>query len=208
MNSSTLPEVTFDRVSFGFEGEQILNEFSFNAPARQHTVLKGESGSGKSTILRLLLGFHQPQKGTIDFSSKGENSKTIRRKTAWLPQDLNLGSGTVNEVITKPFEFSANRSLQANSSSQKIQTLQILGLDEDILEKQFRDLSTGQRQRVGLAICHLLDKPLLLLDEPTSALDKTSKENMTDLLLNGNRTIISTSHDPFWVKKADNVIEL
>jgi ABC-type bacteriocin/lantibiotic exporter with double-glycine peptidase domain len=70
------------------------------------------------------------------------------------------------------------------------------------------DLSTGQRQRVGLAICHFLDKPLLLLDEPTSALDLVSKRKVADLLINPDRTIISTSHDPFWVDLADNVIEL
>ncbi len=208
MASTTLPGVIFNKVTFGFEGEQILNRFSFNAPKAQHTVLKGESGSGKSTILRLLLGFHHPKEGSIDFNSSDENPQTIRQKTAWLPQDLNLGSGSVNEVMDKPFEFAANKSSQQNAAEQKVNTLRALGLDEDILKKEFRDLSTGQRQRVGLAICHLLDKPLLLLDEPTSALDKASKQLAANLLLDGKRTILSTSHDPFWVDKADNVIEL
>lgn len=209
MASAVLPGITFAKVSFGFEGEQILNNFSFKAPAGKHTVLKGESGSGKSTILKLLLGFHHPGSGNISFNASDQNPNTIRQKTGWLPQDLNLGSGTVSEVIAKPFEFATNRSAQQKSfRSEQLDTLQILGLDEDILEKQFRDLSTGQRQRVGLAICYLLDKPLLLLDEPTSALDKASKQKAADLLLGVKRTIISTSHDPFWVKKADNVIEL
>lgn len=133
----------------------------------------------------------------------------LRKQTAWLPQDLNLGSGTVAEVMSKPFEFEANRSVQnKNTRQNRIKTLKALGLESDIIDKQFRDLSTGQRQRVGLAICHLLDKPLLLLDEPTSALDEASKQKAAELLLTNKRTVISTSHDPFWVAKADNIIEL
>lgn len=127
--------------------------------------------------------------------------------SAWLPQDLNLGSGTVQEVMDKPFTFDANRSHSKNRDKQS-EVLQKLGLATPILDKEFRDLSTGQRQRVGLGICHLLDKPLLLLDEPTSSLDWASKEKATDLLLNSSKTVISTSHDPFWVDLADNVIAL
>lgn len=208
MTTAVLPGITFNEITFGFEKELILNNFTFKAPAGQHTVLKGESGSGKSTILQLLLGFHKPESGNISFDAADENSSTIRKKTAWLPQDLNLGSGSVAEVMAKPFEFETNRSIQQPFKSQQLKTLRALGLEAEILKKQFRDLSTGQRQRVGLAICYLLDKPLLLLDEPTSALDKASKQKTAELLLDKQRTVISTSHDPFWVGKADNIIEL
>lgn len=203
------PDISFDRVTFGFEDEQIVKDFSFEAKHNQHTLLKGESGSGKSTLLKLLLGFHKPQDGTISVNRKNYNARKMRKRTAWLPQDLNLGSGTVGEVMAKPFEFAANQSTENKNTQQRmLETLQTLGLNPDILDKQFRDLSTGQRQRVGLALCKLLDKPLLLLDEPTSALDKVSKQKAAGLLLNSNRTVISTSHDPFWVAKADNIIEL
>lgn len=206
---SELPAITFKKVTFGFEGEQIVEDFSFEAKPGQHTILKGESGSGKSTLLKLLLGFYNPQKGTITINNNPLDRHDIRRQTAWLPQDLNLGSGSVKEVMAKPFEFATNQSHQQNNVSQiRINFLQKLGLGTDTLEKDYRDLSTGQRQRVGLAICHLLDKPLLLLDEPTSALDKASKNKAAELLLKGDRTVISTSHDPFWLDKADNITEL
>ncbi|MDZ7659048.1 ABC transporter ATP-binding protein [Fodinibius sp.] len=201
------PNISFNSVTFGFENEQIVTDFSFVARPGQHTLLKGESGSGKSTLLKLLLGFHKPRDGTISINRENYDAQKIRKQTAWLPQDLNLGSGTVAEVMDKPFEFSANQSTK-NTQQNRIKTLKALGLAPDILGKQFRDLSTGQRQRVGLAICHLLDKPLLLLDEPTSALDKASKQKAAELLLKSDRTIISTSHDPFWVAKAENIIEL
>lgn len=170
-------------------------------------MLKGESGSGKSTILTLLLGFNKPDAGAISLADSDLNIQSLRRQTAWLPQDLNLGTGQVSEVIARPFEFMANKSTKKNLQ-QQTKILHLLGLGPETLDKQFRDLSTGQRQRVGLAICHLLNKPLLLLDEPTSALDHASKQKAADLLLVGNRTIISTSHDPFWVNKADKVIEI
>lgn len=203
------PNILFNNITFAFENERIVTDFSFEAKPGQHTLLKGESGSGKSTLLKLLLGFYEPRDGTISIDRKDYVAQKIRKKTAWLPQDLNLGSGTVVEVMAKPFEFAANQSTQdKNTQQNRIKTLKMLGLAPDTLDKSFRDLSTGQRQRVGLAICHLLDKPLLLLDEPTSALDEASKQKAAELLLTNNRTVISTSHDPFWVAKADNIIEL
>ena len=203
------PNISFENVTFNFEKEQIVKNFSFEAKPGQHTLLKGESGSGKSTLLKLLLGFHNPKDGSISINHKSYNAREVRKQTAWLPQDLNLGSGTVAEIMVKPFEFAANQpSRNERAQQNRNRTLKALGLAPDILDKQFRDLSTGQRQRVGLAICHLLHKPLLLLDEPTSALDETSKQKAAELLLNNKRTVISTSHDPFWVAKADNIIEL
>jgi ABC-type bacteriocin/lantibiotic exporter with double-glycine peptidase domain len=202
-----IPSILFENISFAFENEQIVTDFSFEATAGQHTLLQGESGSGKSTLLKLLLGFYKPQKGSISINGEKFNAQKLRKETAWLPQDLNLGSGTVEEVISKPFEFAANTS-SPKEKQNYIAILKELGLSSDILQKEFRDLSTGQRQRVGLALCHLLDKPLLLLDEPTSALDKASKQKAASLLLTNNRTVISTSHDPFWVKKADIIIAL
>jgi ABC-type bacteriocin/lantibiotic exporter with double-glycine peptidase domain len=82
-------------------------------------------------------------------------------------------------------------------------------LSESLYSKPLLDLSTGQKQRVGIALCYLLNKPLFLLDEPTASLDDASKQKVADLLLNNtNKTIISTSHDPFWLKQATKIYEL
>jgi ABC-type multidrug transport system ATPase subunit len=201
------PSITFNKVTFNFGAEAVLNHLSFDAAGGQHTVLKGESGSGKSTILNLLLGFELPHSGTITVNGAPLDIHEIRQQTAWLPQDLNMGTGLVKDVLTKPFEFEANQGSRP-TQKQLTNSLHLLGLPAGTLEQQFRDLSTGERQRVGLAICYLLDKPLLLLDEPTSSLDLVSKQKTARLILKTKRTIISTSHDPFWVDKADNVITL
>lgn len=205
---TTLPSISYQNVSFSFDGKTVLKDFSFSAHAGNHTVLKGESGSGKSTLLKLLLGFYNPSSGSILLNNSEDwDPRSLRKQTAWLPQDLDLGAGTVQEVMAKPFSFAENKS-QENFKKSTTETLQRLGLNPDILNKQFRDLSTGQRQRIGLAICYLLDKSLLLLDEPTSSLDKASKQKVADLLLDNKKTVISTSHDPFWVDLADTVINL
>ncbi|MDZ7682846.1 MAG: ABC transporter ATP-binding protein [Fodinibius sp.] len=201
------PEIAFENISFGFEDESILDGFSFRAPAGRHTVLKGESGSGKSTMLQLILGFYEPQSGQILVDDNPRQPRVVRKQSAWLPQDLDLGDNSVRNVMLRPFDFAANAS-QKPSEAKLTQCLQQLGLGADNLDKAFRDLSTGQRQRVGLAVCGLLNKPLLLLDEPTSALDAASRQKVAEMLLNGQRTIISTSHDPFWVERADHIIAL
>lgn len=205
--------VTFREVTFTYNGEPkpIIEQCSFRAVVGDRVALQGESGTGKTTLFRLLLGFVIPDEGEILFHGRALNNaaiQQIRKETAWLPQDLNLGSGKVQELVRFPFGFEANQSVSPDDD--KIaQTFDLLGLDFSLLQNDFSDLSTGQRQRVGVAICHLLDKPLLLLDEPTSALDSASKQKVADLLLsNPDRTIISTSHDPWWLEHCEKVITL
>ena len=187
------PSISFKNVCFGFDSETVLQNVSFQAPASQHTVLQGDSGSGKSTIFNLLLGFITPDSGQILCGQSVINQQRIRKMTAWLPQDLQIGDQDVQEVIEKPFQFEANKS-QTLDRKQLHDTLQAVRLAPEILEKQYRDLSTGQRQRVAITLCALLDKQLVLLDEPTSALDKTSKERVYNLLIAHTLSLHLTIH--------------
>lgn len=198
-------------ISFSYGDESIFDDFSFEIEQGERVVLKGESGGGKSTVMRLLLGFETPDSGTLMYkgsSLEGEHLKEFRKQCAWLPQDLNIGAGSVEEVVRFPFRFKESGN-QMPDDDRITKILTDLGLDAGILQKEFADLSTGQRQRVGIALCILLDKPILLLDEPTSALDKASKEKAADhIFSNPNRTVLSTSHDPFWIEKCDRIIDL
>lgn len=205
--------ISFDNVHFSYNPESapVIKQCSFSVEEGERVVLRGESGVGKTTIFRLLLGFEQPDEGEILYKNKpldGETVREIRGQTAWLPQDLDLGSDTVKSLVYLPFQFERNNANKPGED-QIIETFERLGLPESSLGKKFADLSTGQRQRVGIAICHLLDKPMILLDEPTSALDSASKEKVANLLFaNAKRTILSTSHDPWWIEKSNNVFEL
>lgn len=198
-------------ISFSYPGETIFDGFDFYLKEGEKVVVKGESGSGKSTLFRLILGFELPDKGQVKFKGKvlkGDTLREFRTQSAWLPQDLNLGEGTTNEVIRYPFRFKhSGNSMPTDPEIKNI--FSDLGLEPDTLRKTFSELSTGQRQRVGLAICILLRKPIMLLDEPTSALDKNSKEKaITHLFSENKRTIISTSHDPYWIERCDRIIDL
>jgi len=197
-------------IHFSFGGETVFDDFSLNLQKDEKLVLKGDSGSGKSTLLKLILGFLRPDSGEILLNEKPMDTgafRELRKRAAWLPQDLNMGENSVREMITVPFSFKHN-AVSKPSETRVLETFEKLGLQEGMLDKQFTDLSTGQRQRVGITLCLLLNRPLLLLDEPTSALDRASKEKAAELLLGDpGRTVLSVSHDPFWIERSDRIIE-
>ncbi|QDP71226.1 ABC transporter ATP-binding protein [Legionella israelensis] len=207
MNESLV--LQFEDVSFSFGEKSVLSHYSFTAHQNDHIVIKGRSGGGKTTILKLILGFLKPEQGFIRFYQDDKDKTTaIRRFTSWLPQELNIGEGTVQQILNYPFRFAVNKDHQSDQDKQ-IKVLNRLGLSSDLYTKPYRELSTGQRQRVGFALCYLLNKPLMLLDEPTSALDDKAKQKVAALLKdNTDQTIISTSHDPFWLKQATQIYEL
>lgn len=199
------------QIRFSYGDETIFDSFSFSVQPGERIALKGESGSGKTTLFRLILGFENPEKGEIRFkenNSGPESYQTLRKESAWLPQDLNIGTGSLNDIIHFPFTFKTNQT-QLPTDTKIESMLRDLGLASELLTKSYSDLSTGQRQRAGIALCILLNKPFLLLDEPTSALDEASKQKAVDLLFQEkSRTIISTSHDPFWIDRCSRVINL
>lgn len=205
--------LTFRDVNFTYQkgAATLIRSCSFELRKGDHLVIKGESGTGKTTLFRLIHGFENPDSGEILY--KGDKLDTqvikqLRRESAWLPQDLNLGSGPIKEVLSFPFGFAANQE-KSFDIGEMVQVFEQLGMSGALLDKNFADLSTGQRQRAGIALIYLLDKPLMLLDEPTSALDRESKQKVINLLFEGeNRTILSTSHDPYWIKQCNKVVEI
>jgi len=210
---SSTPLLEGKNIHFKYGDEVIFDDFNFRIDKGDRVVLKGDSGSGKTTLFRLILGFESLQQGEILYQGNSlkepETIRALRKSSSWLPQDLNIGTGLVKDVILFPFTFQAHKENEPDQS--KIEsTLRDFGLNPDeILQKSYSDLSTGQRQRVGLAICVMLNQSFILLDEPTSALDHDSKAKAADLLLNQNsRTVLSTSHDSFWVERCEKVIDL
>lgn len=191
-------------------GEEILfTDFNLSVEPGENVVLLGPSGSGKSSILHLLLGFIKPQTGEIkiDGSVLSPNTiKKIRKQTAWLPQELNLQMDTVKELLTETFQLHYNKK---NAPSQALieETLNALDLDASILNKKTNEISGGQKQRIMLASCLLLRKPLLLLDEPSSALDAESVERLAQLIKQQKGiTVLSSSHDQKWIDHCDRIV--
>jgi len=200
-----------DRICFSYGDEKLFDDFSLVVRPGETIAFKGESGLGKSTLLKLMMGFEEPDKGTVYFRDAQLNNNTVkelRKKIAWLPQNLNIGRGNTENVIKFPFSFKVNMSKKP-ATDVLHQLLRELGLGSEILEKEFSRLSAGQRQRIGILICHLLERPLVILDEPTSALDDLSAKKAFKLLKKDpSRTLISVSHDPNWLDNCDRVIEI
>lgn len=196
--------------SYSEQSSKLISDFTLEANKGDIIALKGNSGSGKSTLFRLILGFENPQSGSIRFNDKliqGEELKGFRNRVTWLPQDLDLGEGSLKEVFYFPFNFKTNQ-VKKPSQKEVEKVFRFLGLNELSWNDNFKKISTGQRQRIGIVICHFLDKEIMLLDEPTSALDKNSKEKIRELLFDKTKIILSASHDDWWLTQCNKIIEI
>lgn len=211
MYTSVKTIIALHNLSLTYGEEVILDGWSCEIGKGENLVFKGASGSGKTSLLRMIMGFEQPDAGQIIYQDKTVSPEIVadlRKQVAWLPQNAAVGTGTVEEVIRFPFGFQQNKP-SAPSDKEIIQVIELLGLAPPVLDKSIDRLSGGERQRIGLALCYLLDKPILLLDEPTASLDHGAKEQVRNLILGlDNRTIISTSHDETWISWCDRTVEL
>lgn len=174
----------FSHVSFAYPGTErkVIDDLSVEIPDGQRIAIVGENGSGKSTFINLLMGFYEPDTGTIRISGeelKGDAVGKIRRSTAVVFQDFCHYEGTIRENIqASEMEISSDEALltrllqEANIADLVAQ--QPDGLDEEIgqFSKTGNNLSGGQWQRVALArALYRKGTRLMILDEPTAALD-------------------------------------
>lgn len=203
--------ITIDKLNISFNSEIIYNDFSFSAKKGEKIAVVGKSGKGKSTLLNLLAGFIPDFSGDIKINGillNSSNIQKIREQISWLPQETSLNFKSVEEMFFAAFEFDLNKNLKPSEKEIK-SIFEELELSLELLKKKTKEISGGQKQRIILASCLLLKKPLLLIDEPTSALDDSIKRKVTDFILNTNDlTVIAATHDSYWIKNSDKVIEL
>lgn len=207
-------DIMFDRVSFSYEQESLLEDVSFHIPGGQITAMVGYSGSGKTTLLKLLSRIYEPTQGRILSGGKsiGECDPRVWRKNiAYVLQDTPLMSGSIRENLL----YGIHREV---SEEELNSTLRLVHLDDFIHELpqgldtqvgQFGDrLSGGQRQKISVANAILTQAPLLVLDEPTASLDITSTDEIIRAVqsLKGQRTVLLVTHDRQAIAAADHVI--
>lgn len=211
MTYPTMPAIIrFDHATVTVRDKTILSGISFTLRLGEKAVLCGKSGSGKSTVLKTLLGLQGLTGGSIFFQERPLDAVTIqavRRQTAYIGQEPVLGADTVRDALLLPFQFKAHRGHKPTDGQLKAVLAQ-LHLPAAILDQESGRISGGEKQRVALARGLLLGKNLYLLDEVTSALDSESKQAVFAVFADPKLTVLSVAHDPEWLERCDRVLDL
>ena len=202
--------IRFDHASVSVADKTLLSEISFSVSSGEKVVLCGKSGSGKSTVLKTLLGLLPVTGGQVYFQEHLLDTTTIqalRRCAAYIGQEPVLGAETVREALLLPFQFKAHHKHPPSEDHIKT-VLQQLHLPYAILKQNSQRISGGEKQRIALARGLLLGKNLYLLDEITSALDTESKQAVFEVFRGPALTVLSVAHDPDWIRHCDTVLQL
>ncbi|KAI9352034.1 P-loop containing nucleoside triphosphate hydrolase protein [Obelidium mucronatum] len=208
-------EIVFENVSFHYDSRQpAIRNINFTVPAKTTTALVGQSGSGKSTIFRLLFRFYDPQCGRILIDGQDIKSVTqssLRRAIGVVPQDTvcfndtigyNIGYGDVTKGDAEIQNAAARAQIH-----ERITTGFPDGYETKVGERGLR-LSGGEKQRVAIARTLLKDPKIILLDEATSALDNTTEALIQRSLteLTSRRTTLVIAHRLSTVTDADCIL--
>jgi len=187
------------QLDFTYEKNLILEEVSFSIARGEFIGIFGPNGGGKTTLLKLLMGFLQPTKGTIHLF--GKSPKQVRKKLSYVPQISRYDRQfpvSVLELVLMGLLSNAPWWGGVLSSHKKkaLNALQKVGLLE-LKDRAFGTLSGGQAQRALIARALVNDPELLLLDEPTASVDPDAQKEIHQLLsqLKGNMTILMVTHD-------------
>ena len=197
--------ISIENLNGGYNGHLVLKDFTAELPAGTITALLGESGCGKTTLLRLLLGLNKPQSGRILMgghdicSMPPAQFHKMRRRFGVLFQDGALISSlTLEENVALPLveHTRLSRKVLRNTA---LRTLELVGL-EKFAKFYPGELSGGMRKRAGLARAIVTEPPVLFCDEPTSGLDPITAAQMDQLLLDmkacyPQMTTVVVTHD-------------
>lgn len=201
--------ISFQDLHFAYGDVSVLNGFTLDVPAGSFTALVGASGCGKSTVLRCLLGFESPERGSIFLADRplaDLDLTHVRRQFGVVPQRLTVLGGTLLENIVGSRALSEDDAWQAaervglaafiESLPMKMQTLLVDGGST---------LSGGQLQRLMLARAVAGNPKVLILDEATSALDNPTQHLVTESLAQMHATRLVVAHRLSTVMEADQI---
>jgi zinc transport system ATP-binding protein len=203
--------IEFDNVSFRYGTQLVLDKVSFEISEKDFFGIIGPNGGGKTTLIKLILGFLMPDSGRIlIYGKKPGNAKELQR-IGYVPQlasnfDQNFPA-TVFEVASTG-RFSRIGLMKQPTKKDQMVVEKALATVEmaDLRDKRIGDLSGGQKQRVFIARALAAEPEILILDEPFTGVDMDSQHRFYDLLKHLNKemglTIILVSHDVSMVTKS------
>lgn len=192
--------IRFEDIHLAFSGKRLFSGFNLEVPENQKLLISGPSGCGKTTLFKLLLGFEKVAAGRIfcgDLEVTASNIRAIRNRIFYLSQNIDFRNAPVGVVLEEIFTYEPNRAVQPGDSLRQ-DLMELLELDAEILRQNLPELSGGEKQRLGLLVGFMLNRPVWLLDEPTASLDEGLRKKVLDHVMAAGKTILVISHDSIW----------
>jgi ATP-binding cassette subfamily B protein len=209
-------QIELDDVHFGYDkARPILKGVSFVAQPGQMVAIVGSTGSGKSTIGRLLFRFYDVFSGALRIDGQDVRKVTqesLHRAIGVVPQDTVLFNDTIRYNIAYGLDGATQDQIESAARAAQIHDFIVAlpdGYETAVGERGLK-LSGGEKQRVGIARTLLKDPPILLLDEATSALDSETEQDIKEALMQAGRgrTVLTIAHRLSTISEADRIIVL
>ncbi len=205
--------IEFRNVSYLKNNNMILENISFSLKKNKYNVIIGKNGSGKSTILKLIVGLEKISGGKIFIDNeelvyKRDELYKIRKKTGIVFQESNehiIGETVAESLI---FGMENNRIPLEKMKENMTKYVKLFQL-ENIIDKKTVNLSGGEKQKVALAGAVITEPEIILLDEVTEMWDKATKDKMNGIIeefLKDGKTVVSVTHNPEEIKRSDNIV--
>jgi ATP-binding cassette subfamily B protein/ATP-binding cassette subfamily C protein len=194
-------------------GGDVIKDASLEITIGEKVAVTGESGSGKTTMVDILIGIYRPLQGSLyvdDMLIDNSNIRSWRSKIGYIPQSIYLFDGTVAENIAFGSDYDEDRIIRVLKKAMIWDYLEARdGINTRVGEKGLQ-LSGGQKQRIGIARALYNDPEVLVLDEATSSLDDaTEAEIMNEIYdVSGNKTLIIIAHRLSTVERCDRKIRV
>ncbi len=212
-------EIRLENLSFNYAGMDekssgLFENFSLHIRAGEKVALVGHSGSGKTSLTKLLFRFFEPQSGRITFDGVDAREFTLaslRRQISLVPQQPELFHRSVRDNITLGEDVSEERLLQVAEKSRSLEFIRSFPLQfETMVGERGVKLSGGEKQRIAIARAFLEDAPIVVLDEATSALDSLTEKQIQVAIfeLIEHRTAIVIAHRLSTILRMDRIIVL
>ena len=210
-------EIEFANVGFKYESQKVsaLENISFRIEEGEKIAILGRTGSGKSTIQKLIMGFYNATEGSILLGNTDINQidpQEIRKNISFVPQEVSLFSGTIRQNITLGSPLKKDEDMIIASEIASVSDFikkHPMGFDLDVGERG-SNLSGGQRQGIGIARALFSGGETLIFDEPTASMDNTSEKIFVENFLPfiKNKTLILITHKASMLSLVDRIIVL